>query len=210
VAIEGATNSNLEVNNIGPEDIGGYSVTVSNLGGTISSTEALVTAVETEPFLSITRQGTNVTICWTQTCVRYLLLEAARLSPLTSWLPVAPGADVGAGQSSVTVSVTNDTRIFRLVAQPRQFIKVLPGSVAQIRSNGVIEAKPISGYLGWALLPQTAPSEGSRLKLNRLLQGAPRYWSRSGGPGPGVEVAPKRLPVFFLGQHLGNFNPARD
>jgi hypothetical protein len=75
-----------------------------------------VTVTEPPPALSVSRQGSNLVICWPVTCAPYLLEQTSVLSnpgPST-WTPVATSPVVNGNQYCLTLPIQPGNKFFRL------------------------------------------------------------------------------------------------
>ena len=140
-----------------------YSVAVQNLaagtymltavatdnGGMVAFSQTVHFTVEGPPTLSITLDGTNLTICWPQGHHDYELQETGNLNPPIAWVPVAlptnslPGGcsctectcpppcqcGTSASTNCVTIQIGSGTKFFRLAQ------KGLAAARAEVRGS---------------------------------------------------------------------------
>ena len=97
-----------------PADNGNhYQVIVTGTCGSVTSAPPALLTVYT-PTLTIVRQGANVVMSWTASCINYFLEEKGDINPLTTWTPVTePVIPVG-NQNTVTLPVGSTNQFYRL------------------------------------------------------------------------------------------------
>ena len=111
--VPGATGSLLSLPNVQPADAGSYTVVVTNLGGSVTSSPALLTVVPlSSPQLNITVTGGSASLSWPLAAAAFQLQAGVAVE---GSFTNHPGVPVTNGNSlSVTVPVSLKQEFFRL------------------------------------------------------------------------------------------------
>jgi hypothetical protein len=101
--INGATNSILILNSVGPTDVASYTCVVSGANGSVTSSPATLTLAGGRPFLTATLLGKDVVVTWTGS---YTLLSSTSVA--------GPYLPITGATSPYTNSPPSGTRFFGL------------------------------------------------------------------------------------------------
>ena len=135
-SINRATNSTLTISNVGPLDVGTYSVTIENSAGRVTSSDVLVTTTNVPPpWIEHMRSGPNMRLQWPVRDVRYQLQETPSFNVLPAvWSNSEEYIfQIGTNQT-MTIPVLGQ-RFFRLIAPPLRIVNQSTGRSAGVNDQ---------------------------------------------------------------------------
>jgi hypothetical protein len=108
----GATNATLWLTNIQPNQAGNYAVLVSNLYGSVLSSNAVLT-VNSLPALGVVQSGNSLLIFWPTNVPGFVLEVSPSLVP-ANWIPI-PDLPIPIGGIYLeSIQTTNPSSFYRL------------------------------------------------------------------------------------------------
>ncbi len=121
--VSDSTGDPLTISNVQTNDDGGYSIIVTNYAGSVTSSVAILTVLQTPVFGSIIAEGgTNFILSGfggTNNGIYYVLTSSNLLTPLGSWTPIATNQfDNLGGFIFTNAAQTNAPQMFYILQQP--------------------------------------------------------------------------------------------
>jgi len=114
IDIVGANASSFVISGVRMVDAGDYTVVITNLVGSVTSTVATLT-VPAPPTLQISQVGSEVLLRWPVFYAGYQLLAAD--DPTSAWAPLAVAVTTNDSTATATLPATNSQQYFRLQSQ---------------------------------------------------------------------------------------------
>ena len=126
--IQDATNSVLTITNAGLDDVGNYSVTVSNAFGEVTSWDAVLAVTNAPgPLIKSAHTGTNLVLNWPLREVPYRLEEVSEIKP----------PPLGWSISDADVSFTSNRLAAQIeTTQAQKFFRIAPPNVKILSGPG--------------------------------------------------------------------------
>jgi subtilisin-like proprotein convertase family protein len=162
--IHNGTNSTLTISNVGPADLGNYSVTISNAFGEVTSWDASLAITNTPgPLIRSALAGPNLLLNWPLREVPYRLEELAQIKPPPlGWNPSDADVSFTSNRLAAQIETTQAQKFFR-VAAPNVKILTSPTGKAVRPGDDVILSVIATGapplMFQWRLNGQAIPDQ---------------------------------------------------
>ncbi len=117
VNVSGATNVSYTINNVQGSAAGTYNVVVTNIAGSITSSNATLTVTVPPPVLAVIRQGTNLVLFWSTNWTGFTLQSTTNLAGSPVWVSNPPPPVVSSSNYVVTNAITEAQKLYRLKSE---------------------------------------------------------------------------------------------
>jgi S-formylglutathione hydrolase FrmB len=113
VNIPAATSTSYTINNVQTNAAGSYSVVVTNIAGSLTSSNAVLVIIP-PPLLAVLRQGANLVLSWPTNWAGFTLQSTTNAVVSPGWISNMPPPVVSGGNYVATNAITGNQKLYRL------------------------------------------------------------------------------------------------